>query len=172
MTAPTRASTAKRDDPPPSARPRDPSLDALVEMPNRLGRGLDIALFVHGATVAGELISERQYFDEQEALVQRLLTAEHLDLPEPEGGATHAAPAAGARPTPPGGVGRRKADAPDDVGEPTFVHLRHARLVVPGGSSAELGRSGGVLWRGRVDAVDGYAILDTTPAPPGRGGRA
>jgi hypothetical protein len=153
MSTSSKVPNAARDD-----RPRDPSLDALADMPNRVGRGLTVALYVRGAIVVGELISERQFFDEQEALVERLLAAQHVELPDAEGAAapTPAAPRA-ARP---GGMGRRAVDAPDEVGEPTFVHLRRARVIRPGGSEAEVGPRASVLWRGRVDAVDGYSILE------------
>ena len=160
MTTPHRAPTPANV-PPAVVRPRDPSLDALVDMPERVGRGLVVALVVRGATITGELISERHFFDEQAALVARLAAAHHVELPDAEGGvaAAGAAAAGSGRPTPPGGVGRRKVDAPDEVGEPTFVHLRHARLPGASGGSAELAQPAGVLWRGRVDSVDGYAIL-------------
>ena len=167
MSTPTGAATPKRDDPPAGAeaRPRDPSLDALVEMPDRVGRGLTVALVVRGATITGELISEREFFDEQDALVARLVAAQHVELPDAEGGvAAPGAAGGGGRPTPPGGVGRRKADAPNEVGEPTFVHLRRARLLGAGGVSAVAAPPAGLLWRGRVDSVDGYAILDGSGA--------
>ena len=161
MTTPTRTPAPARAPAPTPARPRDPSLDALVDMPNRVGRGLTVALVVGGATITGELISERQFFDEQDALVARLTKAQHVELPAAEGGvAEPQGTGAAGRPTPPHGVGRRKADLPDEVGEPTFVHLRHARLHGAAGGSTELTRPAGVLWRGRVDSVDGYAILD------------
>jgi len=161
MSTSSKVPNAARDD-----RPRDPSLDALVDMPNRVGRGLTVALYVRGAVVVGELISERQFFDEQEALVERLLAAQHVDLPDAEGAAPASAAPQASRPGAPVGMGRRAVDAPDEVGEPTFVHLRRARVIRPGGSEPEVGPRTSVLWRGRVDAVDGYSILE--PMRPDR----
>ena len=38
----------------------------------------------------------------------------------------------------------------------TFIHLKDARIFAPGGSAIPGNR--GVLWRGRVSAVDGFSL--------------
>jgi hypothetical protein len=157
----------------------DGYLRFLMQQVNERGLPFRVTLSVGGAIVSGVLTSEREYF---EGLTQALkivigrsglreqyerganITRERL---EEEGEGSEEIPTAeelAARTTDAileravGGYERTEGEAP------RYVHLRDVTIMTPGLQSAEHGG----LWRGRLEAVDGFMF--GTPGSRGTSG--
>jgi len=98
-----------------------------------------ITLNVSGLLITGEIIGEVAYrkevmFGQLEAGLQAAVTKlkESGEWVEPE-------------------------DKPDDPDDVEFIHLRNAKFFAPGQPPIPT-QGDGTLWRGRLDAVDGYVF--------------
>lgn len=124
-------------------------LPNFMEVTKRVGLRPTITLSVGGLLVSGELIDARTYFTD----LANVTSEELKDTVSQD--ALNQLDALFA-------AFRDRADhpgnAPDHSAshEPTHLHLRNARVYQPGGASAPA--AGGVTWRVRLDAVDGFSL--------------
>lgn len=125
-------------------------LQILVQQVNRGYFTMDITLCIGGGLISGHLISGESYY---ELFAQDLAggahTAEQKEFVKPLQEAI-------------ADIGHQtytSADRADDPVEPEplpqFVHLQDARMILGGMVSPSVGNRG-VLWRGRLAAVDGF----------------
>ena len=133
------------DPTPPASRWFLPNFMAVT---SRAGLRPTVTLNVGGLLVAGELIDVQTYFDELAAV-----TNEEL------GGVV--SPEALAQLNTLFGEFRDRAERPEGSAgsgphEPTHIHPRNARVYQPGGTPAPA--AGGVAWRVRLDAVQGFSL--------------
>jgi hypothetical protein len=119
-----------------------------------------IRLTVGGATISGELISGKRYFEELAASIMKgPVTVGHPgERVEVDTAAADAFKSIIAesykfwtR------IYDKPEGAPDDYAPPPpkFIHLRKAIWIYPNGKVMP---TGGVVWRGRLSAVDGFSI--------------
>jgi hypothetical protein len=126
----------------------DEVFDQLVHLTNTTDLEIAITLHVRGLVITGRLISGETYWRET--------AAEFLE-------GAHGGPDSARRALAEsmeeiadqyleaeGDPGRDDADGP----RATFLHLRDARTLTPGGPMP----SEGALWRGRVSSVDGFKL--------------
>lgn len=134
----------------------------MVEWANRFGVELGVTLNVKGQVISGTLISGTRYFNalaevfrgdsEEDSIAGQLakMVQLHAGIYEPYDLAL-LGPQNSASDV--GDTGDGAIDLPP---EPTFIHLRDARVFAPGQSP--LPSNGGVLWRGRLGQIDGFSI--------------
>ena len=99
-------------------------------------RTIGITLTVGGLLVTGELISAKTYMDEflHGTLRDKMRFAIEAN----------------------DSLKQQIENAP--VGEDGFIHLRNAKFLLPTGQPPVPGVGNGVLWRGRLDSVDGFFV--------------
>jgi len=159
----------------------DGYLRFLVQQVNERGLPLRVTLSVGGSVVSGILTGERQYFEGLTKALQlvvgrsqpreqyeRSATIAKVALQE-EGVSGEKVPTAedlAARTTE--AVVERIVGDYDRTGEgaPRYIHLRDVKNMTPGLQSAETGG----LWRGRLNAVDGFMFGSAGPRVTGGGG--
>ncbi|WP_205478567.1 gas vesicle accessory protein GvpU [Sphingomonas arenae] len=132
---------------PPSASPsEDWFLQTLVEYANA-GLELGLTLMVGGTTVSGILINGKKYFEKLSAVVR-----------EVDGGNNEVMQTIADSFSDLGRIYDRPDDAAEDWILPpaSFIHLKSAYVFTPGGGSLPNGE--GVLWRGRINSVDGFTL--------------
>jgi hypothetical protein len=129
-------------------------LAQLVGWANEFGIEQGITLAVGGAVISGQLISGKRFFEELATFVMssggnatdelKKALAESIKqwtviYNQPEGTADDSAPPV-----------------------PTYIHLRNALWIYPDGRF--LPANHGVLWRGKLAAIDGFCLGETRPA--------
>lgn len=124
--------------------PEDWFLQSLVRMSNNSEVGFELTLTVGGTIISGTLCSVREYFERFGKDFQAgwdKIGAE-TDFDE-----TIAS------------LGKKPEDLTeeqeDNLPPPLYVHLKNARFYVPGQRPIP---SNGLLWRGRIAEVDGFAL--------------
>ena len=145
----------------------DGYLRYLVQQVNERGLPLRVTLTVGGAVISGALTGERQYFEdlakalalvigraqprkqyERSANIAKAAMQEEgvseEKVPTPEELATRTTRAAVE------GIVGSYARAGDDALD--YIHLKDVKIMTPGLQHAETGG----LWRGRLEAVDGF----------------
>jgi hypothetical protein len=129
-------------------------LASLVSLANTLGVEQGITLAVGGALISGQLIGGRQYFEELAAVVTSGATTGDQEVRSGIADSFRAWTAIYDKPDP----------LPDDYIAPVpgYIHLRDARWIYPGGTVIPTNR--GVLWRGKISAIDGFCLGQTGPA--------
>jgi hypothetical protein len=124
-------------------------LPNFMAVTNSVGLRPTVTLNVGGLLVSGELIDARTYFSDLAALTNEGLKDAISQGALDQLDALFAA-------------FRDRADHPGNAAEqsashePTHLHLRNARVYQPGGTPAPA--AGGVSWRVRLDAVDGFSL--------------
>lgn len=132
----------------------DSFLRALVQLANDSGLSMGLTLFVGGALISGQLVGGLLYFENFGREIENAIRDSSPDV-DPAG---------------PAGIGRAFAQwgemyrlpaggeeaAHEPRPEPSFIHLRDARILGPDGRL--IPTNGGVWWRGRLTAVDGYSL--------------
>jgi hypothetical protein len=157
MTAPNQPKTATDQDHHQweRANSQDPLLQVLARllegMSPKYTPGLAVTLSTGGMLVSGTLISSQWYFDQ---LGTQYINSNFKAI------ATIAADFRTSI--------QQRAEAGDknDPYLPNFIHLMNAKFYVPGEPSPIPSKPGeGVLWRGRLSAVDGvtFGSITTTP---------
>jgi hypothetical protein len=127
---------------------KDWFLQSAVETLANNGVEFSITLTVGGLIVSGTLISGRTYFTELAEFVRKSSKSEDdLQGQMAEGWGAFA----------------KLYDPPEGAGEdwtaPTasFIHLRDAVFFTPG--QPRLPTNGGMLWRAKITAVDGFSLV-------------
>jgi hypothetical protein len=126
---------------PEQTEPHDVLLSSYVRAVNDRRDTSDVigvTLFMGGAVVTGSLVSVHAYFaalaDEMGAddspLAEMFRSTADEITPQADG------------------------DPDDDKGQPRYVHLRDAKILLAGGNTIPDNR--GVAFRGRLDAIDGW----------------
>jgi len=117
-------------------------LQHLVSIANSTGLSMGVTLTVGGEVISGQLVGGKEYF---ELLKEAFLTStsnvkgvgeafgEMLD----QYSQIYSAP-------------------PEDGAQPSFIHLKQARVFSPG--QTPMPSNGGLLWRGRISNVAGFSI--------------
>jgi hypothetical protein len=136
----------------------DPVLRLLVHQANKDGLSFGITLAVGGFLVSGRLVGYKEFLDEQAKLLRRQgseaievlagifdRVAEVLTTNE-----------------------QQEEESEDNSPLPYLIHLSNARFYVPGAERIPSGE--GVLWRGRLEAVDGFMVGELGPGPAPRAG--
>jgi hypothetical protein len=124
-------------------------LPNFMAVTNRIGLRPTVTLNVGGLLISGELIDARTYFTELTTVTNEELEDVISQDALNQLNALFAA-------------FRERADHPGNAPgqsashEPTHLHLRNARVYQPGGAAAPA--AGGVSWRVRLDAVDGFSL--------------
>jgi hypothetical protein len=126
-------------------------LAELVRRANEGGLSVGVTLCVGGTLVSGSLIGGRAYF---ESIAERAAV-----------GARDAQEAERARAflrSPAAMYGTVSDGAPEPDDEPlVYIHLAHARFFTS--SARPITGKPGVLWRGRLGAVDGFVLGTVEP---------
>jgi hypothetical protein len=131
------------------SRSVDCFLQSLISIVNDESASIPITLSVGGLLISGDMIGGKTYFDEFarqfkdgfkdissetastiEKAFKRLGDVYDPIQKEPQGSAP--------------------------IPKPNLVHLKDAQICLPGASPAPSEK--GVLWRGRLDAVDGFSL--------------
>jgi hypothetical protein len=127
----------------------DGILQLLVAATDRSGAEIPITLNVKGTIVTGILISEKAFFLE---LSQRL-TSKQLDFGSPNsvleeifGGFAESIAKNNDR--------EKAEDVP--LGQPLFINLKNANFILSSNDIIPVNDS--LLWRGRLDMVDGFTF--------------
>lgn len=146
----------------------------LMQQVNQRGLPFRVTLSVGGAIVSGVLTSEREYFEGLTQALRIVISRSGLreqyergvreraeeggseELPTAEELATRTTEAILERVV--GGYQRAAGETPH------YIHLRDVTIMTPGFESAEHGG----LWRGRLEAVDGFMF--GTPGSRGTSG--
>jgi len=115
-----------------------------------LGIPITLTLNVSGATVSGVCISARQYMDELLSVFKKIYSKLGDDV------ATKLIE-----------ISKEEYPSPEEIlerGQITrnYLHLVDARIVAPGGSPIPYNE--GMLWRGKISSVDGFAIGQISPS--------
>jgi hypothetical protein len=123
----------------------DPLLETFVSWTEDLDRSVGLTLFVHGLVVTGWTIGPREFRDLMLKAGKR--PGEPVENDDPED----------VEPTP------EEEGALDEPGI-AFIHMKNVRVLQ---GSRDPWPQGGTLWRGRLDAVDGFmpGVLDLSDAP-------
>lgn len=139
-------------------------LESLVRLVNHLERqgvrmNIPITLNIGGLLVSGFLMDGKEYFEQFAQIMEAGLpeffgeTKEQIANNFRELGGLYD----------PTGEGTPRAESPEDAPEASdvplnfyFVHLKDAVFVHPGG--APIPSDQGVLWRCRLEAVDGFTL--------------
>jgi hypothetical protein len=126
----------------------------LVGLANEFDVEQGITLAVGGAMISGQLISGKRYFEELAAFTMSATA----DSEEVKAAIAKSIKACTVIYDKPEGV------PPDDyiAPPPTYIHLRNALWIYPDGKALPTNR--GVLWRGKLAAVDGFCLGQTAPA--------
>jgi hypothetical protein len=167
MTEPGAASPALGSNVTDSEVPVDGYLRFLMQQVNQRGLPFRVTLSVGGAMISGVLTSEREYFEGLTQALKIVIGRSGLreqyerganvarERSEEEGVSEENIPTAeelAARTTEAilerlvGGYERVEGETPH------YIHLRDVTIMTPGFESAEHGG----LWRGRLEAVDGF----------------
>jgi hypothetical protein len=125
-------------------------LQDFVLMANEAGSSVGVTLTVGGVLVTGMLIGAKQYFESlgdllAAAIPDRAAAASMREKYVTLGAEMHKRHLAY----------MARLEAGKEGEAPTFLHLRDARVYA--GPSVVPTR-GGVLWRGRISAVDGFIV--------------
>lgn len=138
----------------PFPKGRDWLLARIVDQANSFGLEQGVTLSLGGTMITGTIIAHTTYFAESaENVAHWRINGENGDTLRQklvdfynDWGAKFA----------------KQAGAPEDEEAPVpgYIHLRNARFLVPGGY---IPSEGGMLWRGRLTSVDGFALGDITP---------
>lgn len=131
----------------------DPDVDWLLQnLVAVVNRGLIvyITLTVGGAMISGEAISRVKYFEELREAFRDGRDQEDPNVMD-EWVRIHASNFAVDLEE-----GAEAAEARSRMSPPGFIHLRNARLYQT--SALPIPSSGGVLWRGRLSAIDGFHL--------------
>ncbi|MGM7701472.1 gas vesicle accessory protein GvpU [Pseudalkalibacillus sp. Hm43] len=115
---------------------KDNVLEYFVKASNTGDLSLDITLNVNGAVVSGTMISAKEYF---EALSGKLENGNDISqkLSEELAAASEA------------------TDEYNDA-EANFIHLKNTRVYC--GDSKPTPSKGKILWRGKLDQIDGFFL--------------
>ena len=132
----------------------DPMLKAIAAVPERSALELGVTLNVKGLIITGFVISQKTYFDtlitglgevSQDSEVKSSL--QHF-LGELKDKLVPANPSASSK--------------PDQPVLPEFIHLRSVKIYPSEGRG--MPTYGDALWRGQLDAVDGFTLGEMIPA--------
>lgn len=128
---------------------RDWFLQSIIRLAN-LGLGIGLTVVAEGAIVSGTLIGGKQYFEELGAEIGK---ANYLG-----DDGTNVLKAIGDSWIALGQRYVKPADAPADwtAPEPGFLHLKNARVYIPG--QPGMPSNHGVLWRGKLNAISGFSL--------------
>lgn len=126
---------------PPNPELPDWYLQNLVEIVNGNDFEFPITLFVGGLMVSGQLTSGHKYFEGLGEQLTQFFGGPSDDTQENVNYLTS-----------PKEIYLKKEDAKDKV-PPQYIHLREARVFVPGQQPIP---SEGSWWRGRMSSVDGF----------------
>lgn len=136
---------------PPRAKSGDTDwfLPSLLATAKKAGQRPAVTLSVGGLLIAGELIGAREYFEE--------LAARARDAaPGSPGGDAAAQLEALFRKFAASASKAEEVDEHSAHARPYFIHLRSARVYHPGGDP--IPAQGGMMWRVRLGAVDGFTL--------------
>lgn len=124
-------------------------LPNFMAVTNRVGLRPTVTLNVGGLLISGELIDAQTYFSDLSTVTNEelkdVLSQDALNQLDALFEAFRE------RAEHPGNAPGQSASH-----EPRHLYLRNARVYQPGGSSAPA--AGGVSWRVRLDAVDGFSL--------------
>ncbi|HEX8161902.1 MAG TPA: hypothetical protein VF538_08525 [Pyrinomonadaceae bacterium] len=139
-------------DNPPQAKSGDTDwfLPSLLTTARKAGQRPAVTLSVGGLLIAGELIAAQEYFEELAGQ-----TAGNAPPGSPGAGAAAQLEALFRR----FAAAASKAEEVDEHSahaQPYFIHLRSARVYHPGGDP--IPAQGGMMWRVRLGAVDGFTL--------------
>lgn len=144
----TPATTAGDDSPIKFKPETDFFLAQLVRWANQWGIEQGVTLAVGGAVVSGDLIGGKQYFEELADTITATVT--------PADGQNEIKTTIAAFYKQYAALYEKPEGAQDDWSPPpTFIHLRNARWVYP---DRLIPGNRGVLWRGKLSAVDGFCL--------------
>lgn len=129
---------------------RDWFLQSVISLANS-GAEIGITLTVGGAVISGMLIAGRTYFKELADMIRGVADEEEEANPMLEAIAESWDKLSEIYDKPEG------ATAEWDPGPFGYIHLRNARVYAPGGGVLPSSPSG-VLWRGRLTQISGFAI--------------
>lgn len=126
---------------------KDWFLQSTIESVIAAGVEIGVTLTVGGSIVSGTLISGKTYFKELGEVLAGA-SQEEGDMQSVLGSSWAKYSA----------IYEKPEDAPDDwrPGPVGFIHLRNARYYAPG--QGALPTNQGVLWRGKLSAVDAFSI--------------
>ncbi|MHA6913768.1 gas vesicle accessory protein GvpU [Ralstonia pseudosolanacearum] len=123
----------------PGPLPIDWQLQNLVDLANRQGLRVGLTLTVKGATITGMLIGGKEYFE---------MFGDSIGSSWPgTDEVKEAMRSAFAQPA--------NLYETEEQSSPSYIHLKDAKIVY---SSAMVPTNRGLLWRGRLDEVSGFAI--------------
>jgi hypothetical protein len=152
-----REETKRTEQDPLGPEPGDVVLEELVRLADEDGLEVGITVYIGGTLISGVLTSGRQWFD---AVGTRMQSARGPE--ETKGALMHFFRAQRNQAFPSSG----EADADGKETPPVgFIHLREAR---PFDAEGPYLREG-VLWRGRLDRIDGFnfgLVNDSGPRHP------
>jgi hypothetical protein len=121
----------------------DMLLCQMVGLANKLDMRADITLSVQGTIISGQLVGMRRYLE---------LMAEAAERGKGSASPTVAMAFREAAGRMPKGLPDSEATSP----EPLYIHLEDAKILSPDASWIPQGH--GMLWRGLLDRVDGFAL--------------
>jgi hypothetical protein len=153
----------------------DGYLQFLMQQVNERGLPFRVTLSVGGVIVSGVLTSEREYFEGLTQALKIVIGRSGLREQYERGARERAEEEGGSEETPTAEeLAARTTDAilervvggyeRTEEETPRYVHLRDVTIMTPGLQSAEHGG----LWRGRLEAVDGFMF--GTPGSRGTSG--
>jgi hypothetical protein len=118
-------------------------LQKIVSLANDVGVGLEmgITLVLGGSVISGILISGKKYFD---------TFASDLSAAWPGANKEEIRKSFASL-----GAIYDQGDGQEELPPPQYIHLSNARIYSPSGS---LPTKGGVLWRGKINAVSGFSL--------------
>lgn len=115
---------------------KDGLLELLVQAANQHDFSLDITLNVNGAVITGTLISAKEYFTELSGMFE--------DGDEVAQALSEQLEQAG------------QAAESDDRSEASFIHMKETKVYC--GDSKPTPSKGDILWRGKLNEVDGFFL--------------
>jgi hypothetical protein len=133
---------------------RDWALQYFAGMANKFGLNFTLTIQVGGLFVVGTLISGREYFDRLASIMKKTFEAfpdavvaleqDLLTISEPY----NFDPDAPAQ--------------PKDF-QPEYIHLKDALIYMPSGLASERSENVSLIWRGKLESVDGFVMPQAIP---------
>jgi hypothetical protein len=133
----------------------DPWLATFVRIANRGGGEVQVTLNVGGTLVSGKLVGAKEYF---QGVINEFQKATEGLSPQSVAYWRDIGKQIAELPAAP----KEEEGKEELVNLPAFIHLMNARFFYPNAKPIPANR--GVWWRGRLDAVDGFAFGELLPA--------
>jgi len=122
---------------------KDWFLQNLIEYSNKIGLSFSVTVIVGGSVISGQTISGRSYFERFTKLFSDPLKGQNIEIAQAFADEFESY--------------AKIYDDKESTEPPGYIHLRDVFIIQPN-SRIPTGETSNILWRGRVDAIDGFSI--------------